>query len=229
MSEERVKKFMNTWLVDLNSESGSNIEITLPPPCHDGTVSLEHTLKIRRSAHNFNSLKPLTLAQLSQLLWAAQGVTKIDVDGDTYHTAPSGGSMQPLDIYALIGNIPGISPGAYHYIPRTHKLIQTASGEHREVVSKLSCNQEWMARAPVIFLITGEYQRSAAKYGAAGKQYTIIEVGHVGQNIFLQSMALGLACAIIGAFQEDNIIKLLNIPQNHIPYSIMPVGYSAGL
>jgi len=86
-----------------------------------------------------------------------------------------------------------------------------------------------MARAPVIFIITGEHQRSAKKYGAAGKQYTIIEVGHVGQNIFLQSVALGLECAIVGAFQEGHIIETLKCNPNHEPYSIMPVGYASGL
>jgi len=81
----------------------------------------------------------------------------------------------------------------------------------------------------IIIIITGEWQRSAKKYGPAGKQYTIVEVGHVGQNIFLQAMALGLSCAIIGAFQEDNIIQTLNCDPNHIPYSIMPVGHKSDL
>jgi len=226
--EARVAVGLTSADSDSNNKQGE-VVVKLSEVLYVGVMSVEEAMKKRRSAHSFHALKSITVQQLSQLMWAAQGVTKIDVDGDTYHTAPSGGSLQPLDVYAIIGNIEGIEPGCYHYQPRPHNITLLNRGDHRDLVSKLSCDQGWMARAPIIFIITGEYQRSAMKYGAAGKQYTIIEVGHIGQNIFLQAVALGLDCAIIGAFQETHIIDTLKCNKNHIPYSIMPVGYTTGL
>jgi SagB-type dehydrogenase family enzyme len=84
----------------------------------------------------------------------------------------------------------------------------------------------WMAKAPIMLVITGEYNRSTIKYGPRGITYTHIEVGHVGQNIFLQAEAIGLNAGIVGAFNNQQVIKTMGLPSSHDPLVIMPVGYS---
>jgi SagB-type dehydrogenase family enzyme len=83
----------------------------------------------------------------------------------------------------------------------------------------------WMAKAPVIFLITAEYKRITEKYGERGIRYALIEVGHVGQNLFLQAEALGLGAGIVGAFNDLEVSRVAALPPKHEPLLIMPVGY----
>ncbi|MFP4036521.1 MAG: SagB/ThcOx family dehydrogenase [Desulfobacteraceae bacterium] len=87
-----------------------------------------------------------------------------------------------------------------------------------------SLSQMWMARAPVNLVITAEYERITGKYGRRGIQYAVIEAGHIGQNIFLQAVALGLGAGIVGAFKDDDLVKILSLPPRHRPLLVMPVG-----
>jgi SagB-type dehydrogenase family enzyme len=83
----------------------------------------------------------------------------------------------------------------------------------------------WIAKAPVVFIVTAEYERITRKYGERGIRYTHIEVGHVGQNIFLQAGALGLGAGIVGAFHDASVAEAIGAPQKHKPIIIIPVGY----
>jgi SagB-type dehydrogenase family enzyme len=196
--------------------------INLPAPVCTGTITVEQALKgrrtIRRLAH-----RPLTQSQLSQLLWAAYGVT----DPRGLRSAPSAGALYPLDIYAVVGDrqVSGLAGGVYHYLPEKHALEPGKPGELRAAVAQASLHQAWMADAPVMLLITGEYRRCQVKYGDRGVRYTHMESGHVGQNIFLQAEALGLGAGIVGAFENAALARALDLPPAHDPLLIMPVGY----
>ncbi len=98
-------------------------------------------------------------------------------------------------------------------------------GDRRKEIASVALYQMWMAKAPVIFLITAEYQRITGKYGERGIRYALIEVGHVGQNLFLQAEALGLGAGIVGAFYDLEVSKVAGLPPKHEPLLIMPVGY----
>jgi SagB-type dehydrogenase family enzyme len=201
--------------------------ISLPRPADKGTVTVEEALKARRSHRSF-STRPLTLGQFSQILWAAYGVSGKSF-GHHLKTAPSAGALYPMDIYAVLGarGVEGLTAGVYHYVPEDHHVECIQGGDLRASLAENSLRQMWMARAPVVIVITGEYARSSGKYGRRGVTYTHIEAGHVGQNIFLQAEALGLKAGIVGAFDNEGIIKAIGIPAQHDPLLVMPVGFSA--
>jgi len=201
----------------------SEASISLPKPSSDGKVSVEKAMKERRTIRNFKD-RILSLAQLSQLLWAAQGVTD---PKEGKRAAPSGGALYPLDIYLIVGEngVEGIEAGIYHYLPEGHSISLVSKGDRRKEIASASLGQMWMAKAPVMLIITAEYRRITGKYGERGIRYALIEVGHAGQNIFLQAEALGLGAGIVGAFHDVDISKVTGTPTKHEPLLIMPVGY----
>ena len=199
--------------------------MNLPKPKLNGGVSVEQAIKHRRTIRSYLS-KPLTLEQLSQLFWAAQGITE---DRGYKRSAPSGGALYPMDIYAVVGDngVNGLTPGIYHYDPHKHAAVLITEGDVRQDVATASLSQMWMAKAPLNLVITSEYSRITRKYGTRGERYAIIEAGHIGQNIFLQAEALGLRAGIVGAFHDNDVIRVMKITGSHEPLLILPVGYGA--
>jgi SagB-type dehydrogenase family enzyme len=195
----------------------------LPDTVTDGDVSLEMTIHKRRTVRSFHSTT-LTLKQLSQLLWAAQGITGPE---GYKRAAPSAGALYPMDIYGAIGKgcIEGLNSGIYLYNPATHSVSLIQEGDSRRDIAMASLGQMWMSYAPITFVITAKYSRIMGKYGQRGVRYAMIEAGHIGQNIFLQSQALGLEAGIVGAFKDQKIIKVMGIKDTHEPLLLMPVGY----
>jgi len=197
--------------------------IPLPKPSLNGKVSVEKAIKERRTIRDFKD-RLLSLTHLSQLLWAAQGITDPTIGR---RAAPSGGALYPLDIYVLIGEngVEKMEAGVYHYLPKEHSVLPISKGDRRQEIASASLGQMWMTKAPVIFIITAEYKRITGKYGERGIRYALIEVGHVGQNLFLQAEALGLGAGIVGAFNDLEVSKVAGLPSKHEPLLIMPVGY----
>ncbi|MBP1726570.1 MAG: nitroreductase [Deltaproteobacteria bacterium] len=212
-------------LMLLASSAGYAEDLSLPPPSRKGTLSVEEALSSRRTHRSFQG-RALTLKQLSQILWAANGVTAVR-PGRQLKTAPSAGATYPIDIYAVVGEggVESMAPGVYHYRPESHSLRPVTSGDVRTQVAAACLRQMWMAPAPLLIVITGEYGRCSAKYGPRGVTYTQIEAGHVGQNVFLQAEALFLKAGIVGAFEREDLGKTLHIPAAHEPLLVMPVGY----
>jgi SagB-type dehydrogenase family enzyme len=200
--------------------------IPLQKPSFDGKVSVERAIQQRRTIRDFRET-PLSLVHLSQLLWSAQGITDPKGAG---RAAPSGGARYPLDIYVVIGkkSVENVEEGIYHYMPEKHSISSVDKSDKRDLrreMGSASLGQMWMAKAPVIFVITAEYPRITGRYGDRGIRYAQIEVGHVGQNLFLQAEALGLGAGIVGAFNDAEVAKVLSVPRQHEPLLIMPVGY----
>ena len=197
--------------------------IKLPPPAHMGQMSVPEALKKRRTVRQFAD-RGLDLAQVSQLLWGTDGIS----DAKGLRTAPSAGATYPLEIYLVAGErgVTGLAPGLYHFRPDSHSLELVQKGDLRAQVSRICLHQTWMAQAPVMVIFAAEYRRCTARYGERGLRYTHMEVGHAGQNLFLQAEALGLACGIVGAFEDRDLKEILHLPSQHEPLLIMPVGYS---
>jgi SagB-type dehydrogenase family enzyme len=198
-------------------------QMNLPKPRLKGEVSVEQAIKHRRTIRSYLS-KSLTLEQLSQIFWAAQGITE---DRGYKRAAPSGGALYPMDIYAVVGDngVQGLKAGIYHYDPHKHAALLVTEGDLREGVARASFSQMWMARAPLNLVVTSEYSRITSKYGSRGKRYAMIEAGHVGQNIFLQAESLGLRAGIVGAFHDNEVFRIMKINRSHEPLLILPVGY----
>lgn len=196
--------------------------IDLPQPEPKGKMSLEEAIFERRSRREYTQ-ESLTLAQVSQILWSGQGITD---EKTGFRSSPSAGALYPLDIYLVVGRngVGDLLEGVYRFLPQGQKLEKILTGDLRELLMKASLNQSFIAQAPMVLVITGEYERTMVKYGERGKQYVHQEAGHTAQNIYLQVESLGLGTVTIGAFDEEEVINILNLPNAHRPLYIMPVG-----
>jgi SagB-type dehydrogenase family enzyme len=205
------------------TEAGSPVAagtiIALPEPAHDSDTSVEEALLGRRSVRDYSG-KAMTLAQLGQLLWAAQGIT----DPSGKRTAPSAGALYPLEVYAVTGNVEGIEPGVYKYRPKNHELVKTLDGDIRKALSQAALDQEFVAQGAVDIVITAVYKRMTGKYGDRGIMYVHMEAGHAAENICLEVVALKLGTVTVGAFEDDKVKTVLNCPEDEVPLYILPVG-----
>ncbi len=201
--------------------------IYLPKPRFRGPISLEEALSTRRSIRDYRQ-EPLSIEELSQILWAAYGVTYPRYE---FKTTPSAGATYPLEIYAVVSRNgvmldPGtyLEPGSYKYLYRQHALKTVRRGH--DLIDRLyraSLNQDWVREAPVNIVIAAVYERTTIRYGERGIRYVWIEVGHAGQNIYLQAAALGLATVAIGAFYDDDVKEIIGAEHREYPLYIMPV------
>jgi SagB-type dehydrogenase family enzyme len=194
--------------------------IPLPAAASGGEMPVEEALEQRRSIREF-SRDGLELEDVSQLLWAAQGVT----GRRGYRAAPSAGALYPLEIYVVAGDVAGLSPGVYRYRPDKHDLVLVADGDRRKPLASAALDQGWVRRAPAVLVIAAVYERTMAKYGERGRRYVHMEVGHAAQNVYLQATARGLGTVMVGAFDDDEVRKVLGLPADHEPLGIMPVGH----
>ena len=193
--------------------------ISLPRAETVGEMPLEEALNKRRSIRDFRRGN-LLLDDVAQLLWAAQGIT----DRQRFRTAPSAGALYPLELYLVAGQVDRLQPGIYRYSPQRHELLRVANGDRRSALAGAALDQDWVRRAPAVVVITGIYERSSVKYGQRAERYTHIEVGHAAQNVYLQATARGLGTVIVGAFHSAEVQEVLELPDNHEPLAIMPVG-----
>ncbi len=192
--------------------------IQLPEPSKSGKMTLEEALYLRRSVREFSD-KPLNLNELSQLLWASQGKVK-----SGRRSAPSAGALYPLEIYVVCGNVKGLSPAVYRYDLKKHSLHKVVDGDKRGPLASAALGQYWVRNAPVSIVITAVFERTTRKYGERGIRYVFMEVGHVGQNILLQAVAIKLGAVPVGAFYDEEVKRVLNISENEQPLYIISVG-----
>jgi SagB-type dehydrogenase family enzyme len=193
--------------------------IKLPRPRHNGGLSVEQALLQRRSVRDFKS-GSLTLAEVSQLLWAAQGTT----DPGGFRTAPSAGALYPLEIYIVVGQLEELGAGVYKYIPFDHQLVRIAEGDKRRELSTAALNQSWVKNNAALLVFSAVEYRTTQKYGRRGIRYVHIEVGHAAQNVFLQATALNLGAAVVGAFDDESVERIMAMPADEHPLYLMPIG-----
>lgn len=199
-------------------QSERQIEIKLPNPVFSSHTSIEEALKKRRSIREYKN-QPLTLQEVSQLLWAAQGITR----DNGFRTAPSAGALYPLEVYLVAGMIEKLSPGIYHYKPVTHSIEKIKSGDRRILLAKASLGQESVKSAESDIVITAVFSRTIKKYGDKGTCFVFMEAGHAAQNIYLQSVSLNLGTVSIGAFDTKEVKNVLDLKEEE-PIYIMPIG-----
>jgi SagB-type dehydrogenase family enzyme len=196
--------------------------VDLPQPVYTGRMTVAYALKVRRTVRSFKP-QSLSLKQLGQILWAGYGITA----NPFFKTVPSAGATYPLDLYAVVGQngVKDLAPGVYHYRPAKHELRRVKSGDFRHEVARRAWSQSWMAFAPMMIVITGEYGRTTWKYTARGRLYVQVEAGCAAQSIFLMVQDLGLAAGIVGAMRVSAVRDKLGLPDEHEPLLVMPVGY----
>lgn len=194
----------------------------LPYPDFKG-IPLEDALKKRRSVRGY-SRKPITMQELSQLLFAAQGITG-KIYGTYLRTAPSAGALYPYEIYIFVNNVERLKNGIYHYSIRDHSIVLIKEGDFRDRLLKAALEQEMVRDAGVVFVLSSIFDRTRSKYGERGYRYVYIEAGHISQNIYLQATSLGLGSVVVGAFLDEEINKLIGIDgKKEAAIVIHPVG-----
>ncbi len=186
--------------------------IALPQPILKGTISLEEAIAQRRSIRGFSE-EPITLEEVSQLLWAAQGITE---PSKGLRAAPSAGATYPLEVYLIVNQSSNIEPGAYHYIPQGHKLerIPPPPGVEQHPLP---------AAATLVF--TAVYERTSQKYGEQAPLFVHMEMGHAAENVLLQAVALGLAAVVNGIFNQKELAAVLNLPADQKLLYIVRIGH----
>ncbi len=195
-------------------------KIFLPEIRLQGEISVEEAIFRRRSVRSFRD-EPLSLEELGQLLFAAQGITEKTYG---FRTAPSAGALYPLELYAVIGRVKGLSPGVYRYLPQDHSMVKVLEGDRRGELFQAALEQSSIQEAPVTLVFTAIYERTTQKYGERGIRYVHMEVGHAAQNVYLEAEALQLGTVAIGAFRDKSVANLLALPANEVPLYLMPIG-----
>jgi len=188
-------------------------------------MTLEAAIVRRRSIRRF-APEPISQPQLSQILWATQGVADTS---SRDRVVPSAGATYPLEIFVVCGSncVGEISEGIYHYNPDNHSLTRYYERDVRAELATAALGQKYVREAPVDIVIYAVYERTLTRYGARGERYVHMEAGHAGQNIYLQAAALGLATVAIGAFHDEEVREVLRLDKQYKPLYIMPVGRPA--
>jgi len=192
----------------------------LPEPSFEADAGLNAILQQRRTTREFAS-RPVSLMEVAQLLWAAQGISS----REGYRTAPSAGALYPLELHLVAGRVEGLPVGSYRYDPVRHALQVAMPVDIRQAIAKAALDQDWIAQAPVVIVVSAVDARTTGKYGRRGVRYVHMEVGHASQNLLLQAVALGLVGAIVGAFDDERLKHLLRLPAEERPLAILPFGH----
>ncbi|WAC07580.1 MAG: SagB/ThcOx family dehydrogenase [Thermodesulfobacteriota bacterium] len=182
--------------------------VKLPQPNYKG-IPVEEAIKKRRSVRSY-SKKALTLPQLSQLLFAAQGITG-SVSGFGLRAAPSAGALYPIEVYVVVNNIEALSQGIYHYNVQKHAVELLKEGDFRKEITNAGLWQDMLGDANVTFVLSAVFERTQRKYGDRSLRYIYMEAGHISQNIALQAVSLGLGSVSIGAFYDEQVNKLIGL------------------
>ncbi len=200
----------------LLADSGKK-DAALPRPSKAGKLSFEEVLAARRSVRRFRT-DAMTLEQISQLCWAAQGITE---PKRGLRTCPSAGALYPLELYVVTAD------AVEYYLPKSHSMETHLAGDLRGKLQAAALNQQSVGTAPAVFVITAVTARTQKKYGDRAERYVMMEAGHAGQNILLQAQSLGLGAVPVGAFDDDKVADALSLPKDCAPLYLIPVGAAA--
>lgn len=194
--------------------------IDLPQPRTRGTVSVEQALATRRSRRVFSD-QPVTMAQLGQVLWSAQGIT----DENGHRTAPSGRSLYPFTVYAIVRNVDGLQPGMYQYLPEKHQLGNLGIANAGDFLSNAGV-QENSQQAPVVLVLSAAYGKMVEKYPNNSVEVTMLEGGHIGQNIYLQVEALNMSTVVTAGFNPATVGEAIKLDPHETIVYLVPFGHT---
>lgn len=187
--------------------------IRLPAPRLTSDVSVEKALLERRTVRTYKD-EPLTLGEVSQVLWAAQGITEPQRG---LRTAPSARAQYFIEVYLAAGKVADLPMGLYKYQPKGHELIRIADGDKKADLYK-AAGQAAIQKAPVALVICGLSEK------AGNSPFMYLEAGHVSQNIYVQAASLKLGTVAMAGIKPDEVRKGLNLPETELPIYVMPLG-----
>jgi SagB-type dehydrogenase family enzyme len=187
--------------------------IFLPDPgsSNIGSMPLNEAIARRKSRREF-SAQPLSLDELSFLLWATQGVHEIIRDGTaTRRTVPSGGARNPFETYLFINNVENLSPGLYRYLPIEHNLLFLYENQYLAEKVHVACYQEFVKDGAVVFIWTTIPYRTEWRYSFLSHKVIAQETGHICQNLYLASESIGAGTCALGTYNQNEIDAILAV------------------
>jgi len=193
--------------------------IKLPSPRTDSDVSVEKAIERRRSVREFSDA-PISLADLSQLLWAAEGMT----GRGELRASPSAGATYPLEIYVVTARVTGLPNGIFKYRPQKHELVRMREGDVLLDFARGSVGQSCVEEAAAVIVLAAVYERTTGVYGQRGIRYVDNEIGHTAENVWLQAVALGLGTVAVGAFDDNAVAEELHLKRGEKPLYLLPIG-----
>lgn len=183
--------------------------ISLPPPSLETGMDLGKVLQKRRSLRDYTQA-PLTLKELSSLLWATQGITG-KAFSPWYRTAPSAGALHPIDTYLVVNRVEGLESGIYFLDVAAFSLEMRKRGDFSFSIARAALDQDMVRACAVVFVWAAVIERSRQKYRQRAYRYIYLDCGHIGQNLYLAATALNLGCCGIGAFFDDEVNDLVGV------------------
>ena len=174
-----------------------------------GGKSLWEAIAQRRSIREFSN-QSVTFSEISQLIWATQGIT-LKGRGFDFRASPSAGALYPIETYLVVNRVEQIPPGLYHYSVKETQLILLKEGHFGPEISQAGLGQEMLEEAACVFVWTAIVARSKWKYRERAYRYIYMDAGHIGQNLYLAATAMNLGCCTVGAFFDDEIDRLIGV------------------
>ncbi len=206
---------MGEWTADIDARpdlykeyAGSPL-IQLPTDVDFASLSLDVALKVRKSIRRYAN-KPVTLEQLSYLVWAASGVQRVE-QGFAFRTAPSAGGLFPIETYLVVNNVADIPKGLYHYRVAQHALEILRPGEHGADLAEAAMSQSTCAHSAFVFIWTSIFQRTRWKYGDRAYRYIYLDAGHIAENVALTAAAMGIGTCQIAAIFDDEVNEIIGV------------------
>lgn len=185
----------------------------LPSPQVTGGLPLDRALAARRSVRSFTA-EAITIAEIGQLLWAAQGMT----DAAGHRTAPSAGATYPLELDIVTAD------GIARYVPDGHRLVRRGSTDVRAALREAALDQAVVGEAPLVIVVVGVVERTAGRYGTRAERYVALEAGHAAQNLLLEAVSLELGAVPVGAFDDEAVRRALSLGEGEAPLYLIAVG-----
>lgn len=182
----------------------------LPKPAEieTGNFDLREAIERRTSIRKY-SAQPLTLAELSYLLWCSQGVKEIVPAVTTFRTVPSAGACHAFETYLLVNHVQGLQPGLYRFLALKHALRLLASGDYSNTMVKACLGQSFIADSSVVFFWAAIKERMTWRYGERGYRYLLLDAGHIAQNLYLSALSIDCGVCAIAAFDDDELNRIL--------------------
>lgn len=202
--------------------AGELPSVPLPSPDRSLPQPLRQALLRRRSGRSY-APRAVPLAAVSELLWAAQGITAVG----GRRTAPSAGALYPLELHLVAARVTGLAAGVYRYVVNAHELSLVMAEAVTPALARAALSQRSVADAAAVVVIAAVEERTARKYGTRTSQYVAFEAGAASQNLALQAAALGFATVVIGAFDDAAVARILRLPSGERPVALMPIGVPA--
>lgn len=209
-------------------EGAKLIDLVPPEDFKVGNMALREVIAQRRSRRRFTG-DPLSLEELSFLLWSTQGVTKLHEAADgpvTMRVVPSGGCRHSFESYIVVNRVDGVAPGLYRYLPIEHKLvlIREEDGLARKV-ALACCGQAFIRQAAAVFIWTTIPYRMEWRYTVVAHKVIAIDAGHLCQNLYLAAESINAGTCAVGAYLQDKVDEIIGVDgENEFTIYIAPVG-----